>query len=919
MTTRILSGNLTISMLQKRFKDTWSLKLKNNLTMDGVPFEISSVENFQLVNESNNNSVISKYTIDNDLFVEAELDLKLVDKYIQEESTKQIYAILTIGNHEEVVEVLAWNKTIISHVSYQDDYYRVGIGRNSNNLFMGWKQFSELQISNVNIDNDILLIDIESTEPKQYVLKDINNEEYPLLYKEDLNRYSLNLNTLNLSGGNEFFVKNIIDSNSLKISKSIQNNEFIWNDKGIQFDYDNLGNVRLTVLKQYVFISELDEKDSDIKLTLQVPNGLYDENVTAELCMKESNTPIYVQPINGILFRNDLIEMKVSIKYNELIPYGEHNVLLRILNSKKTVLKTFPILLGTNRINFFESEENFEYTMREVPTVKNSPLKICRNDNTSSQEQLEKYTDFLLNSRLKRQTAEYVTYRENLPIETDTIFYESFFGALSDSPLALFKTIYEEDVEKKYTHIWCVSDLNSRGPLSNYCDENIIFVKYNSSDYLRWLAIAEKFVFNTSTALPFSRRKGQEVLQTWHGVPLKTLGHDMEQTKGLNRNVIRSVAQATLYTNPNRYTEQKVLESLDLLEVQKSNRMLVSYPRQQRVLKANSEGFKEYLSNVMPINPNKKIALYAPTWRGENGNYKNVAAEYMKAIDLFNKYLPNDYQLIFKPHLNAAKFFKNNQSVVIVPNWIDVNEVLSVTDLLISDYSSIIFDFYFTGRPVINWMYDKDDYVKNNGFYPEIFTELIWPTNSEKKLSWMLSNLNKYPKPKNPFVTVSEQDVKNIIKVFLDNKLDNNLLTKSKGKKVNLYIVYANRVIANKEKAVTELNRIARQNSEEKLALLHIGNYTKNDDGFFENLSDDILHFYRTDQPGATVAEYVLIQKLKFGKNISHADKLSLKSFIQRELQRSLGNIEVSQVNMLGLVKSDDWATQALVKMKNDD
>ena len=87
MTTRILSGNLTISMLQKRFKDTWSLKLKNNLTMDGVPFEISSVENFQLVIESNNNSVISKYTIDNDLFVEAELDLKLVDKYIQEEST----------------------------------------------------------------------------------------------------------------------------------------------------------------------------------------------------------------------------------------------------------------------------------------------------------------------------------------------------------------------------------------------------------------------------------------------------------------------------------------------------------------------------------------------------------------------------------------------------------------------------------------------------------------------------------------------------------------------------------------------------------------------------------------------------------------------------------------------------------------
>lgn len=922
MTLRLLSGNLTISILSKQFKDTWSLKIKNNLTRDGNLFDLKDIDNFELVVGKSAINVIQSYGINEDGFIDAELDLSKLKKAINHDGILSIYAILTMIQHKEVVEVLAWNGTIISHVFMQDEKYRVGIGRNSDNLFIGWNYEPSITIENINLSEDLLFLELDTNVEQNIILKDKDNASYAFTYLPKLGKYVLKLNELDLSKSKEFSIKDMHSDTTFGYSESILNNEYAWGrDRALEFDYDNLGNTRITILKQYVFVSSINQESEKISLQLKVPFtalGLEswdkDKNLL-ELVLQENKTPIYINSIDNVLLEDNVLTMDTSIEFDELIPYGNHDMFLRVLDKEFSILKTFHIYLGLERRNLFNNDNKNVFSVIETPTKKNSPIKLRRNDGSLLENDVQKYALNILNSQLKRQTAEYVTYRETLPIEENTILYESFFGALSDNPLALFKTIYEKDIEKKYTHIWVVSDINLQNSLSDYDSENIIFVKYNSSSYLRWLAVAQNIVFNTSTAFPFAARKEQNVLQTWHGVPLKTLGHDMAQARGLNRNVIRSMAQATIFTNPNLYTETKVLDTLDFANIQTGRRMIVSYPRQQRILKAKDEGFKGYLSTIMPINPNKKIVLYAPTWRGANGNYKNVVKEYSEAMNLINRYLPDNYQLIFKPHKMAAGFFKNNSSIIIVPDWVDVNEVLSVTDLLISDYSSIIFDFYFTGRPVINWMYDKDEYAKNNGFYSDIFTELVWPTNNERKLAWMLRNLEKYPAPKKPFIEVAEHDIEKISNAWLENYTSKEISEKEI-KEVNLYIVYSSEVHRDKLGMARIINSLVNHESNKVIALLHVGDYTKSDDDFFNSLSKEVRHFYRAGQPGITVSEYIVMQKIKYGKHLTNEDYIAVQNFAKRELQREIGNINVVQVKPLGLVKDGDWATKALISLE---
>lgn len=918
MTLRLLSGNLTISILSKQFKDTWSLKIKNNLTRDGILFDLKDIDNFELVVGKSAINVIQSYGINEDGFIDAELDLSKLKKAINHDGILSIYAILTMSKHKEVVEVLAWNGTIISHVFMQDEKYRVGIGRNSDNLFIGWNYEPSITIENINLSEDLLFLELGTNVEQNIILKDKDNASYEFTYLPKLGKYVLKLNELDLSKSKEFSIKDMHSDTTFGYSESILNNEYAWGrDRALEFDYDNLGNTRITILKQYVFVSSINQESEKISLQLKVPFtalGLESwdkDKYLLELVLQENKTPIYINSIDNVLLEDNVLTMDTSIEFDELIPYGNHDMFLRVLDKEFSILKTLHIYLGLERRNLFSNDNKSVFSVIETPTKKNSPIKLRHNDGSFLEEDIQKYSMNILNSQLKRQTSEYVTYRENLPIEENTILYESFFGALSDNPLALFKTIYKKDIEKKYTHIWVVSDINLQNLLSDYESENIIFVKYNSSSYLRWLAVAQNIVFNTSTAFPFAARKEQNILQTWHGVPLKTLGHDMSQARGLNRNVIRSMAQATIFTNPNLYTETKVLDTLDFANIQTGRRMIVSYPRQQRILKAKNEGFKDYLSTVMPVNPNKKIVLYAPTWRGANGNYKNVVKEYSDAMNLISKYLPEDYQLIFKPHKMAAGFFKNNSSIIIVPDWVDVNEVLSVTDLLISDYSSIIFDFYFTGKPVINWMYDKDEYAKSNGFYSDIFTELVWPTNDEKKLAWMLNNLDKYPVPKKPFIKVTEHDIEKISSTWLEtNKSDRTLSKETRD--VNLYIVYASEVQRNKEDMARIINGLVNHESDRVTALLHVGDYSKSDEDFFNLIPKNVRNFYQAGQPGITNTEYIVTKKIEFGKNMTDTDFSALQNFAQRELQREIGNINVVQVKPLTELRSEDWASRAM-------
>lgn len=908
-------GNLTVSDVIKKSDKLWQIRLKNNLTMDGKIIDFQFITSFNLqINEE-------IYLSNN--FFEIEQDYILVDINLENASLSAkkegIYPVIgniIVDGTVQQVEILAWNGTVIKDAYEETEYNISGIGRNDNNLFIFWNRFKKNEITNVDYSDYQLVLTFRETITESVVLTSknglfsINGQKH----NSDMFKVSFDLDTINFHKSQKLNIQVGEFNEPVTFSNVIQQSIVEIQNRALTFSYDVLGNSQIDIDYRPILVTGLSHKNNSVIININVPQSFVIE--------KSQLVPDnYINVVMGKLDQKisigllrKVLETGTSVQYQVVLPvdnvaYGMHELQLVVFNENYQPLRFGLLRLGNFRKMFYELELGADIKIIEDSKRKNHPLLVQRHTiNIMEEDQIQIWQSKSRDSAPKRWAQDYTLYREQLPIYSNAIFYESFFGAgLTDNPYALFRYILKIDSDKKYRHIIVVNDEKTIHVRRFKKYENVFFIKYNSPEYKRWLAIAEYLVFNTSTAHYFSARRGQKVLQTWHGVPLKALGRDMKQTRGANRNVIRSFAQATIISNPNIYTEEKVVDTLDFKDLQLARRVITSYPRQERIINAKNENFREeILARVIKLDPTKKIVLYAPTWRGENGNYKDVANDYLRQIQLFKKYLPNNYQILLKPHLNATKFIKN-ADVEIVPPYLEVNEILSVTDVLISDYSSIIFDFYFTGRPTINWMYDKDEYAKNAGFYPEIFSELVWATNDVNKLSWMLKNLNEYPTQHKSFINYNNDDLEKLSDVFLDKKnteLDSQMST-------DLYIVYAKDLQREPQKLINRINNL--QTYCNNISLLHVGKYDKKDNWIFDKISDNVKNFYRVGDPDITMAEYVSVQKMIHDFKIYPSDEKRIKRFAQRELTREMGNVNIHSVQIITNIEKFDFVSSAII------
>ncbi|MCM3023718.1 glycosyltransferase [Heyndrickxia ginsengihumi] len=338
-----------------------------------------------------------------------------------------------------------------------------------------------------------------------------------------------------------------------------------------------------------------------------------------------------------------------------------------------------------------------------------------------------------------RRNVDYTTYYETLDIRDNTILYESFHGKnMSCNPYAIFKQLINDSRFKDFHHIWTLNDLNNCP--EEYIDlPNVEFVKVNSDDYLRYLASSKYLINNTSFPPYFIKKEGQVYINTWHGVPLKTLGKDMHGTLGQHKNLMRNFLQTDIIIAPNTFTADKIIDSHDLRGIYKGKIAEIGYPRVDLVLKENN--IKEKLG----CQKNKKVLLYAPTWRGEVGNVSGEIKKILEDIKVLNKKVGSEYIILLKVHSLMQKYVKDKKlNLNIVPDNIDTNELLYNVDVLITDYSSIFFDFLITKRPIIFYAYDQKKYKKERGFYLEL-DEMPGPICRDiNEVVAELSNISQY-------------------------------------------------------------------------------------------------------------------------------------------------------------------------------
>ena len=318
----------------------------------------------------------------------------------------------------------------------------------------------------------------------------------------------------------------------------------------------------------------------------------------------------------------------------------------------------------------------------------------------------------------------YVYCCKKYEICKNLICYESHNGAgMICNPYALFSAFEKRSDFSNFHHVWIIQDADEAELLKRryHEQENVTFILRNSLEFTKILATAGYFIENTSFPFYFSKRKGQIYVNTWHSITVKTLGYDTPEGNIDNRNMIRNLLQSDFILSPNSFMTNIFLDAFKLKEIYSGKIIEEGYPRNDAIHVSRESIIDKLSQHNVLIDSNKKIILYAPTWRGKNpSNVENNISEINVFVDkLLNIIDSNQYNLLIKPHPFVYKALSDieKHSGKYIPQSIDTNELLSVVDILISDYSSIFFDFLVTEKPILFYLPDLKDYEEERGIY----------------------------------------------------------------------------------------------------------------------------------------------------------------------------------------------------------
>lgn len=328
-----------------------------------------------------------------------------------------------------------------------------------------------------------------------------------------------------------------------------------------------------------------------------------------------------------------------------------------------------------------------------------------------------KYTLYYLRNKRIRQRIKYIKQFESDKLNETTILYESHHGeSMGCNPYAIFRAMLKNPEYSHFTHVWVVNDTSKVKPQYRTV-KNIIFIEHNSKEYYHYLAYAKYLISNATFPQFFIRKPEQIYLNTWHGTPLKTLGKEIKNGKATWMNFQRNFLQATHIIHPNKFTADYIAKVLDIKGFCRAKIFESGYPRQDLTLSSNASSIKKQLG----IDPNKKVVLWAPTWRGSMSaiDTKGIS-KFIDEYTYMKESLGDEYLVLLRLHQLASKALRRKGleglESSIVDETTDTNELLAVTDVLVTDYSSIAIDFLATKRPLVLYCQDLEYYEERRGF-----------------------------------------------------------------------------------------------------------------------------------------------------------------------------------------------------------
>ena len=332
----------------------------------------------------------------------------------------------------------------------------------------------------------------------------------------------------------------------------------------------------------------------------------------------------------------------------------------------------------------------------------------------------------ILTQRLNAFNSQAMNLFSRIDISRNKIVFNNFNGrGYGCNPKYIAEEILRQNLP--YDLVWLVNDLNEPMPAK------IRKVLYNSVDSAYEVATAKVIVTNYKTLLPFpSKKQGQYFITTWHGLEFKKVEQEAEDK--LSPDYVKQSKINSKITDLMLADSELGFEVMSQSFWYAGEIMKCGLPRNDIFFRRDDKIISRIRENLN-VPAKNKIIMYAPTFRDNPAAFAEVYDfDAKRLLKTFEKKFGGKWTLLIRFHPNIAgtdfaqKFLAGSENIINVTNYPDMQELIIASDVLISDYSGVIYDFMLCGKPVFIFAKDYDDYPKERGF-KQLYFDLPYKVN----------------------------------------------------------------------------------------------------------------------------------------------------------------------------------------------
>lgn len=517
---------------------------------------------------------------------------------------------------------------------------------------------------------------------------------------------------------------------------------------------------------------------------------------------------------------------------------------------------------------------------------------------TQKRELIKKKIPFL-NLLKKDSPACYMKMLKKYPVNPSEILLESKHG--EDLGGNIF-AILAELTNERYKNFCMLLALEPalfdrfKEMLENYDILHVRMIEIYSKEYYKSLATAGFLVTDTSFPPCFIKREEQRLLNTWHGTPLKAMGRIVPEREYALGNIQRNFLISDYLLYQNGFSEEVFLRDYMIKNIYPGTILTSGYPRNS--IFAGTDRYDKIRKECGLTD--KQVIVYMPTWRGllhQKENDKQVA-NLLECFIIIDQHLGDDQIFYVKlhPYVKEGIDYDGFTHIREFPKNYETYDFLNACDVLVTDYSSIMFDFGVTRRKIILFVYDREEYLTDRGIYVDLDEIDLPKVETPMELVAELAREEKpYPDFYGRFCSYDSADTpRQVCEILLYGKtdiIDHLKVTKIKpeGKKKVLIFISGLKKNDNGRRLISNINSINTDRYDVYVCMK--SDKVKGATGMLSALKKEVGYFPLTYNVDYRRGEYIACKlMMKFGLCLGFKGKI-LERVAEREAKKYFGTV----------------------------